>query len=60
MSEGSLKHSIYPHGGSRLYFEEDNERKLIVDTYLTAEYAIAVRDFTQQWLLKHPEALKSE
>jgi len=46
-----IKHNIYDHGGSKLYTEDKKgNRNLIVDTYHTKEYAIAIREFTEKWL----------
>ena len=46
-----IKHNIYDHGGSRLYVEDEKgNRNLIVDTYHTKEYALAIREFTEKWL----------
>jgi len=53
---GDLRQTVYPHGGSRIWVEEpDGSRNLIADTYTTAEYAEAVRDFTEQWLRDNSE-----
>ena len=46
----SVRQSIYKHGGSRLWIEQNGERELIVDTYTTAEFAKAIRAFTEEWL----------
>jgi len=54
---GDLRQTVYPHGGSRIWVEEpDGSRNLIADTYTTAEYAEAVRDFTEKWLRDNSEA----
>ena len=51
-----LKQVIYDHGGSRIYLAEkdDSDRELLVDTYHTEEFAIAVRDFVSKWLSENP------
>ena len=50
-----LMQTIYEHGGSRIWTEKEDGRKLIADTYTDAEYAKAVRDFTDKWLSEHKE-----
>lgn len=45
-----ISQTIYDHGGSRIWIEKDGNRKLIADTYTTKDYALALRDFTEQWL----------
>ena len=45
----TVKQTIYEHGGSRIWTETDGRRNLIADTYQDAEYAKAVRDFTEKW-----------
>lgn len=46
-----LHQEIYEHGGSRLWTDEsDGTRNLIVDTYMTADYAKAIKGFTEKWL----------
>jgi hypothetical protein len=49
--EGTLHQTIYMHGGSRIWIQNtDGSRELIADTYKDVQYAIAVRDFTDEWL----------
>jgi hypothetical protein len=47
-----LKQTIYPHGGSRIWLDIDGERKLLVDTFTTKEFAEAARKFVEEWLIK--------
>ena len=43
--------TIYDHGGSRIWIEKpDGRRELLADTFTTADYAKAVRNFTEEWL----------
>jgi len=44
-----IRQTIYDHGGSRIWREIDGRRDLIADTFQTAEYAEAVREFTEKW-----------
>ena len=47
----AMRQAIYDHGGSRIWIEKpDGGRELLADTYTTAAYAKAVRDFTEEWL----------
>jgi len=47
----ALHQTIYDHGGSRIWIETpDGRRDLLADTYTTADYAKAIRDFSEQWL----------
>lgn len=43
---------IKNHGGSTIWTEQGNHRDLLAHTYHTTEYAVAIRDFTQNWLRK--------
>jgi hypothetical protein len=45
-----LRQTIYEHGGSRMWLEKNGERKLLVDTYTTDNFAKAIRAFTEEWL----------
>lgn len=48
----TVHQTIYKHGGSRIWTESGDHRDLLAHTYHTKEYAIAIRDFTQNWLRK--------
>lgn len=53
-----VKQILYEHGGSRIYIEnEKTHRGLLVDTYHTKEFAVAIKEFTENWLIdkKHGE-----
>ena len=45
-----LKQTIYGHGGSRIWIETDKGRELVADTYMDEPFAVAIRDFAEQWL----------
>jgi len=45
-----LEQVIYDYGGSRIYIEKDGHRELLADTYHTEEFAVAVRNFIDDWL----------
>ena len=50
-TEITLHQTIYGHGGSRIWIEKrDGGRELVADTYMDDKYAIAIRDFTDEWL----------
>jgi hypothetical protein len=52
----ALRQTIYEHGGSRIWIEKPGGgRELLADTYTTADYANAVRDFTEKWLRQNKE-----
>lgn len=48
----TLKQTIYDHGGSCIWRENDGKRDLLADTYHTREFAEAVRRFTEEWFAK--------
>ena len=45
-----LRQTIYSHGGSRIWIEKPGGRELVADTYTDAEYAKAIREFTEEWM----------
>ncbi len=45
----NIKHTIYEHGGSRLFFELGPERKLIADSYYDEKFARAMRAFVEEY-----------
>ena len=49
MKNETVMQTIYDHGGSRIWTEKNGRRELYADTYRSAEYAKAVRDFTEKW-----------
>ena len=55
-----LHQTIYDHGGSRIWIETPGGRELVADTYTDAEYAKAIREFTEEWLgtkNKNPDSI---
>jgi hypothetical protein len=52
-----LKQTVYDHNGSRIWLEDGEHRKLLVDTYPmgTSDFATEIMDFVRLWIAHHKE-----
>jgi len=51
-----IRQIIYPHGGSRIYAEENGTRKLLADGYHDQEFSQALGEFVREYFVKKKNA----